>query len=185
VLLRSWHALLDRLDEQGLLDRDEVFVYACFSLAKKRTTESVKRREEKVESGWCWRIVIEFHSHSGPKSLRLPMLRCPKKSSTKSPLAEYPLAEAPTPRVTDRGCDSLKLRTDLLATAWDLVCSHRLGRVRSKIQDRCKLMRYRRRVKSECTIAWIRSYRRPIIRHEYYRFIYQGFIHLACMMICL
>src|ERR1700685_2907048 len=40
VLVRIWHAFLDTLDEQGLLDWDEVFVDASFSPAKKRATAS-------------------------------------------------------------------------------------------------------------------------------------------------
>jgi transposase len=34
-------------------------------------------------------------------------------------------------------------------------------------------------------IAWLSSFRRIMVRHEYYGFIYQGFIHLACILICL
>jgi transposase len=45
--------------------------------------------------------------------------------------------------------------------------------------------RYRRRWKIERTISWISSFRRLIVRHQYYSFMYQGFIHLACIMICL
>ena len=47
-----------------------------------------------------------------------------------------------------------------------------------------KLGRYRRRWKVERTITWIDSYRRPMIRHDDYSFIYHGFIHLACIRIC-
>jgi transposase len=93
--------------------------------------------------------------------------------------------EEPTPLIADRAYDSDPLRTKLLGKGWDLVCPHRRGRVRPKTQDGRKLRRYRRRWKIERTIAWISSFRRLIIRHEYYSFIYQGFIHLACILICL
>jgi transposase len=85
----------------------------------------------------------------------------------------------------DRAYDSDKLRGSLLAKGWDLVCPHRRGRIRPKTQDGRKLRRYRRRWKIERTIAWVSSFRRLIVRHEYYSFIYQGFIHLACILICL
>jgi len=77
------------------------------------------------------------------------------------------------------------LRKSLAAKGWDLVCPHRRGRTRPKTQDGRKLRRYRRRWKIERTIAWISSFRRLMIRHEYYAFIDQGLIHLACIMICL
>jgi hypothetical protein len=45
------------------------------------------------------------------------------------------------------------------------------------------LRRYHRRWKIERTIFWLSSSRRLMIRREYYCFIYQGFIHLACVLI--
>jgi transposase len=87
--------------------------------------------------------------------------------------------------IADRAYDSGKLRKSLLAKGWDLVYPHRRGRVRPNTQDGRKLRRYRRRWKIERTISWISSFRRLMIRHEYYSFLYQGFIHLACIMICL
>jgi transposase len=98
---------------------------------------------------------------------------------------EVPRGERPTPLIADRAYDSDKLRTNLLAKGWELVCPHRRGRVRPNTQDGRKLRRYRRRWKIERTISWISSFRRLMIRHEYYSFIYQGFIHLACILICL
>ncbi len=98
---------------------------------------------------------------------------------------EVPAGEAPIPLIADRAYDSDKLRTSLLAKGWDLVCPHRRGRTRPKTQDGRKLRRYRRRWKIERTIAWVSSFRRLVVRHEYYSFIYQGFIHLACILICL
>ena len=100
-------------------------------------------------------------------------------------LDEVAVGEEPTPLIADRAYDSDKLRTNLLAKGWDLVCPHRRGRVRPQTQDGRKLRRYRRRWKIERTISWISSFRRLMVRHEYYSFLYQGFIHLACIMICL
>src|SRR4051794_4736982 len=56
VLVRIWHALLDTLDERGLLDWDEVFVDASFSPAKKGATESVKPSGER---GTKWLVVAD------------------------------------------------------------------------------------------------------------------------------
>jgi transposase len=84
VLVKIWHAFLDTLDEKGLLDWDEVFVDASFSPAKKGGTESAKRSGERVQSGWWWRMVREFHSHAGPKVLRLLRSRWSKEFSRTS-----------------------------------------------------------------------------------------------------
>ena len=84
VLVKIWQAFLDTLDERGLLDWDEVFVDASFSPAKKGGTESAKRSGERVQSGWWWRMVREFHSHAGPKVLRLLRSRWSKESSRTS-----------------------------------------------------------------------------------------------------
>ena len=84
VLVKIWHAFLDSLDEQGLLDWDEVFVDASFSPAKKGATESAKPSAERVQSGWWWQMVKEFHWHAGPKVLRLLRSRWSKESSKTS-----------------------------------------------------------------------------------------------------
>ena len=84
VLVAIWHAFLDALDEEGLLDWDEVFVDASFSPAKKGGTGSEKPSGERVRSGWWWLMVKEFHSHVGPKVLRLLRSRWSKESSNRS-----------------------------------------------------------------------------------------------------
>jgi len=84
VLLTIWQAFLDTLDEQGLLDWDEVFVDASFSPAKKGVIALEKPSAERVRSGWWWRMVREFHSHAGPKVLRLLRSRWSKESSNRS-----------------------------------------------------------------------------------------------------
>ena len=90
VLVTIWQAFLDTLDERGLLDWDEVFVDASFSPAKKGATASEKPNAERVRSGWWWRMVREFHSHAGPKVLRLLRSRWSKASSLKSRSAKNP-----------------------------------------------------------------------------------------------
>jgi len=100
-------------------------------------------------------------------------------------LAEVPRGEGLTPLIADRAYDSDKLRTNLLAKGWDLVCPHRRGRVKPNTQDGRKLRRYRRRWKIERTIAWLHNFRRLVVRYEYYSNVYQAFILLACITICL
>ncbi|HEY4308754.1 MAG TPA: IS5/IS1182 family transposase, partial [Pirellulales bacterium] len=39
--------------------------------------------------------------------------------------------------------------------------------------------------KIERTIAWLHNFRRLVVRYEYYSNVYQAFILLACITICL
>lgn len=89
------------------------------------------------------------------------------------------------PLVADRAYDSDELRKRLLKRGFELVCPHRRNRRRPPLQDGRKLRRYRHRWKIERTFAWLGNFRRLLVRHEYYSFIYQGFMHLAFIMICL
>jgi len=100
-------------------------------------------------------------------------------------LEEVPTGEAPTPLIADRAYDSDPLRARLLAKGWDLVCPHRRGRKRPATQDGRKLRRYRRRWKVERTMSWLHNFRRLVVRYEYYSNVFQAFIQMACIVICL
>jgi len=85
VLEAVWHALLDQLDGQGLLDWEEVFVDGTFAPAKKGGPWSERPNAERAQSAWWWRMAREFHSHAGPRLVRLLRSRLSKASSTASP----------------------------------------------------------------------------------------------------
>lgn len=85
VLEEVWHALLDQLDEQGLLDWEEVFVDGTFAPAKKGGPWSERPNAERVQSAWWWWMAREFHSHAGPRLVRLLRSRLSKLSSMGSP----------------------------------------------------------------------------------------------------
>ena len=89
------------------------------------------------------------------------------------------------PLIADRAYDSDPLRERLKQSKWDLICPHRKGRKRVPTQDGRKLRRYRRRWTIERTFAWLGSFRRLLVRHEFYVTMYDAFIHLACVMICI
>lgn len=89
------------------------------------------------------------------------------------------------PLVADRAYDSDPHRVRLKEWGFDLVCPHRKGRRKPPTQDGRKLRRYKRRWKIERTISWLGNWRRLLVRHEYYQHIFQGFITLACLMLCL
>jgi len=100
-------------------------------------------------------------------------------------LEEVATSDTPTPLIADKAYDSGALRKRLGKKGWDLICPHRKNRSQTKLQDGRKLRRYRRRWKVERTISWLQQFRRLIVRHEYYGHLYQAFVHLACITICL
>jgi transposase len=89
------------------------------------------------------------------------------------------------PVLADRAYDSDPLREDLAADGYRLLAPHRRNRTRPPTNDGRRMRRYRRRYVVERTFAWLHSYRRVMVRHEWYSFIHQGFVDLACALIAL
>jgi transposase len=90
---------------------------------------------------------------------------------------------ADVPVVADRGFDSDGLRDDLAALGFRLPAPHRKNRKRPSRNDGRRMRRYRRRYIVERTFGWLHSYRRLLVRHEYYAHLFDGFLHLACALI--
>lgn len=88
---------------------------------------------------------------------------------------------ADVPVVADRGFDSDGLRDDLAASRFRLLAPHRKNSKRPSRNDGRRMRRY----VVEWTFGWLHSYRRLLLRHEYYAFVYGGFIHLACALIAI
>jgi transposase len=89
------------------------------------------------------------------------------------------------PVVADRGFDSDDLRDDLAEWGLRLLAPHRKNRQRSSRNDGRRMRRYKRRYIVERTFGWLHSFRRLLVRHEYYTFIYNGFLHLACALLAI
>lgn len=87
------------------------------------------------------------------------------------------------PLLADKGYDSDALRDAMEARHLKLISPHRNRRVRSSRNDGRCLRRYARRYIVERTNSWLHSFRRLINRWEYYTFMYDGFVRLACIMI--
>ncbi len=148
---------------------------------KKRGTEVGKTKRGK---GTKWMVVAD--GTGVPVACTIASASPSEVTLVEEALETVPRQEATvTPLIADRGYDSDPLRERLMEQGWDLICPHRRGRVRKATQDGRKLRRYKRRWKVERTIAWIGNYRRVLVRHEYYSFMYHAFIQLACAMICL
>ena len=90
----------------------------------------------------------------------------------------------PARLICDRAYDSQRFRERLAARGIELICPHRRGR-KVALQDGRPLRRYRRRWKMERTFAHLGNFRRLLIRYERHLSLYQGFFHLACLLLTL
>lgn len=86
--------------------------------------------------------------------------------------------------ICDRAYDSQRFRERLAARGIELICPHRRRR-RICLQDGRPLRRYRKRWKIERTFAHLGNFRRLLIRHDRLLLLYQGFFHLACLLLTL
>ena len=87
--------------------------------------------------------------------------------------------------IADKAYDSDPFRESLGKRRIEFICPHRRNRVKPPTQDGRKLRRYRRRWIVERTIAWLGSFRRLIVRHEYSPRMFLAFIHFACALLTL
>lgn len=85
--------------------------------------------------------------------------------------------------VYDMAADSDPLRQRLKKRGIELICPHRVNRVKPKLQDGRSLRRYRRRWKVERTLAWLGNFRRLLVRQERQLPAYRAFFHMACVLI--
>ena len=87
--------------------------------------------------------------------------------------------------IYDRAADSDPLRKRLSRRGIELICPHRINRIKPPTQDGRKLRRYKRRWKMERLFAWLGNFRRLVVRWDRDLRSYQAFFHLACLLITL
>ena len=85
--------------------------------------------------------------------------------------------------ICDRAYDSETLRWRLAQRSIELICPHRRGRKRRRLQDGRSLRRYKRRWKIERLFAWLGNFRRLTIRYERSPKLFEAFVHIAFIMI--
>ena len=88
----------------------------------------------------------------------------------------------PERTIADRAYDSDGLDRCLADYGVELIAPHRRNR-KNRTQDGRKLRRYKRRWKVERFFAWISHFRRLLVRHERKAANFEGFIHLATIII--
>jgi transposase len=85
--------------------------------------------------------------------------------------------------IADRGYDSDPLRRKLRKRGIELIAPYRRNKREKPYRDGRKLRRYRRRWKIERTFSWLGNFRRLLVRFDRLLTVYQGFFHIACLMI--
>lgn len=91
--------------------------------------------------------------------------------------------QIPEVLLADRGFDDDQLRDRLAARGVFLIAPHRKNRQREQRHDGRHLRRYWRRFIVERTNSWLQTFRRLVVRYEYYSFLFDGFVSLACLII--
>lgn len=89
---------------------------------------------------------------------------------------------APERLLGDRAYDSDWHDERLAERGIALIAPHRKNRKRPVTQDRRALRRYKRRWQVERLLVWLQNFRRILVRHEYHRDNYLGFLHLGCLL---
>jgi transposase len=94
-----------------------------------------------------------------------------------------PEADLPEFLLADKGFDDDGLARRLAKQGVTLLAPHRQNRVRPRRHDGRTARRLKGRFVVERSFAWLHAFRRLPLRHEYYSFMYAGFVALACLII--
>ena len=93
------------------------------------------------------------------------------------------MKEKPKRIIGDLAYDSDPLDKKLLKRNIKLIAPHKSNRKKAKTQDGREFRRYCRRWQIERLFAWIRNYRRYVVRYEIKPENYLAFVQLACILI--
>jgi len=188
VWLKIWRGLLGQLDAQGKLNSRR-------SISRRQLRQRQKRGlcvgKTKRGKGTKWMVVAD--GQGIPLGSQLASATPAEVTLAESTLARISVPRAgrgrpisrPLRVIADRAYDSDPLRWRLLQRGIVLLCPHRRGRRRTSLNDGRTLRRYTKRWKIERTFAHLGNFRRLLIRHERLLCLYQGFFHLACLILTL
>ena len=121
----------------------------------------------------------------------LPLAACTASASPHEVTLVAPTLDSrfvddfPRRLIGDRGYDADPLDAQLAHLGIEMIAPHRRNRTRPQTQDGRPLRRYRRRWKIERLFAWLRNFRRLVVRYERYALNYLGFVHIGCILILL
>ena len=128
------------------------------------------------------RIMAVVDAHGLPIGLRVTTAGEHEVKQAEDTVVACFTSRLPERVIADRAFDSDGLDRCLADYGVDLIAPHRRNRKR-RTQDGRKLRRYKRRWKVERLFAWLSNFRRLLIRHERKAVNFEGFAHLATIII--
>ncbi len=120
-----------------------------------------------------------------PVSVSLASASPHELSLVETAVADRLTRNAPVCLVGDKAYDSDRHDTLLQKAGITLIAPHKNNHRKIPTQDGRQLRRYRRRYRIERLFAWLKNYRRIIIRYEVKSINFLGFVHLAVLLILL
>ena len=178
VFKQAWARLLGKLDRFHHINWRETIGDGTFAPAKKGGDDVGKTKKGKGT-----KIMILVDGEGIPLAANIASAS-EAEVNLIEPLVESSLLACkcrPQRLMYDRAADSDPLRESLAANSIELICPHRRNRKRPPTQDGRKLRRYKRRYRVERTISWLGTRRRLLVRYEYWNYIFEGFVQLACL----
>jgi transposase len=123
--------------------------------------------------------------HGLPLALRTESASPAEVKLVEKTLEERIVADVPERLIGDKAYDSDALDDQLMQNyGTEMIAPNKVNR-RVPTQDGRPLRRYVRRYKIERLFAWLFNFRRLVVRYEYHAENFQGFVHLAAMIILL
>jgi transposase len=123
--------------------------------------------------------------HGLPLALRTESASPAEVKLVEKTLEERLVADVPERLIGDKAYDSDRLDAQLLENyGTEMIAPNKINR-RVPTQDGRPLRRYAKRWKIERLFAWLFNFRRLVVRYEYHAENFQGFVHLAAVIILL
>jgi hypothetical protein len=138
-----------------------------------------------TKKGKGTKIMLMVDGHGTPLSVHTCAANYAEVNTLETLVENRICERMPERLLYDRAADADWAREGLATKGIELICPHRRGRKRPPLQDGRALRRYRRRYIVERTISWLFNLRHLLARHDYYDYLYEGFVQLGCLYIIL
>ena len=139
----------------------------------------------KTKRGKGTKIMGIADRHGLPLALRTESASPAEVKLVEKTLDERLVADVPERLIGDKAYDSDRLDAQLLENyGTEMIAPNKINR-RVPTQDGRPLRRYAKRWKIERLFAWLFNFRRLVVRYEYHAENFQGFVHLAAVIILL
>jgi transposase len=139
----------------------------------------------KTKKGKGTKLMLMTEGHGLPVSAFVISAQVSEVNTIETLVDIQVAGQRPERLLYDKAADADWLRDALQRRKIKQITPHREGRKKPAKTDGRTLRRYQHRWKIERTISWLGYQRRLLVRHEYYAHLFEGFLHLACLMLCL